>query len=40
MSVNESNISSIKGIEKAGFIKYGIVNVSKITKRYYLEKTL
>ena len=38
MIVREENISSIKGIEKAGFIKCGIVKKSKITLRYCLVK--
>lgn len=37
--VDETNISSIKGIEKAGFVRCGTVRVSKFTKRYVLEKT-
>lgn len=39
MIVDDANIASIKGIEKAGFIKYGVVEVSKYTKRYKLVKT-
>ena len=38
MIVDEKNIASIKGIEKAGFKKCGVVEVSKLTKRYKLCK--
>lgn len=40
MIVDETNIASIKGIEKAGFKKCGIVKVTKITKRYLLKTNL
>ncbi len=36
MIVDESNISSVKGIEKAGFEKCGVIKVSKYMKRYQL----
>lgn len=36
MIVDESNIASVKGIEKAGFQRCGEVKVSKILKRYYI----
>lgn len=35
MIVDESNEPSIKGIEKAGFAKYGVVQKSKFLKRYF-----
>ena len=35
MIVDEANKSSIRGIEKAGFVKYGTVQKNKYTKRYY-----
>ena len=38
MIVDETNISSIKGIEKAGFVKCGTVRVSKFIKQYQLER--
>lgn len=38
MIVKESNTASIRGIEKAGFEKCGIVKKSKILKRYISEK--
>ncbi len=38
MVVDETNPSSIKGIEKAGFIRYGIVKKTKFLKKYYLVK--
>ena len=38
MIVDETNISSIKGIEKAGFVRCGIVKKSKFTKRYHLVR--
>lgn len=34
MVVDEKNISSIKGIEKAGFVRCGYVKVSPLIKRY------
>ena len=37
MIVDEDNTASIKGIEKAGFKKFGIVKITKFTKRYLLE---
>lgn len=40
MIVDEKNTASIRGMEKAGFKKYGIVKVTKFTKRYVLEQTL
>ena len=40
MIVDENNIASIKGIEKAGFQKCGIVEVAKFTKRYLLKTKL
>ena len=36
MIVDEKNVASIKGIEKAGFTKCGLVKVSKVLKRYSL----
>ncbi len=36
MIVDEANLSSIKGIEKAGFQRCGTIRVSKILKRYQL----
>lgn len=36
MIVDETNLPSIKGIEKAGFVKCGSVQKSKISKRYKL----
>ncbi|MBR2988530.1 MAG: hypothetical protein IKC64_02260, partial [Clostridia bacterium] len=36
MIVDESNISSIKGIEKAGFEKRGLVEKTRFLKRYRL----
>ena len=36
MIVDENNVSSIKGIEKAGFVKCGTVEVTKYTRRYRL----
>lgn len=30
--------ASIKGIEKSGFKRYGIIKVTKFEKRYLLEK--
>jgi RimJ/RimL family protein N-acetyltransferase len=38
MIVDKNNIASVKGIEKAGFRKYGEVKVSKIFKRYRIAK--
>lgn len=35
MIVDENNKPSIKGIEKAGFIRCGTVRKSKLTKRYF-----
>lgn len=40
MIVDEENSASIKGIEKAGFTRCGVVEVSKITKTYRLVKSL
>ena len=37
MTVDENNIASIKGIEKAGLIRRGSIRVTKLTKRYVLE---
>ena len=37
MIVDENNIPSIKGIEKAGFERCGNIQVTKITKRYRLQ---
>lgn len=37
MIVDEKNNPSIKGIEKAGFVRCGQVRVSKLTKRYCLN---
>ena len=37
MIVDESNLPSIKGIEKAGFQKCGNIKVTRILKRYKLE---
>lgn len=34
MIVNENNEASIRGIEKAGFIKCGIVKTTRIAKKY------
>ena len=34
MIVDEANDPSIKGIEKAGFVRCGLVSKSRITKRY------
>ena len=39
MIVDESNIASIKGIEKAEFTRCGTVKVSKYIKRYYMENS-
>ncbi len=39
MIVDDANIASVKGIEKAGFKKYGVIEVTKYTKRYKLVKT-
>ena len=36
MIVDESNIPSIKGIEKAGFIQCGKVKKGRFLKRYYM----
>jgi len=35
MIVDEKNISSIRGIEKSGFVKIGKVKKSKLTGIYY-----
>ena len=37
MIVDETNLPSIKGIEKAGFQRWGTIKVTKILKRYKLE---
>lgn len=37
MIVDESNQPSIKGIEKAGFVRCGTVRTTKLTKKYILE---
>lgn len=37
MIVDETNIPSIKGIERAGFVRCGTVHKSKFSKRYYLD---
>lgn len=37
MFVDENNLSSTKGIEKAGFQRCGTIKVSRILKRYQLE---
>lgn len=37
MIVNEDNLSSIKGIEKAGFRRCGTIKVTRLTKRYLLK---
>jgi len=37
MIVDESNQPSIRGIEKAGFVKCGTVRTTKLTKKYILE---
>ena len=37
MIVDETNLPSIKGIEKAGFQKCGTIKVSRFLKRYQLE---
>lgn len=37
MIVDETNLSSIKGIEKAGFQRCGTIKVTRILKRYQLE---
>lgn len=34
MIVDETNTASIRGIEKAGFVRCGSVKVNKLTKRY------
>ena len=39
MIVSEKNISSIKGIEKAGFQRCGFIRKSKLLKRYHREET-
>lgn len=36
MIVDETNLPSIRGIEKAGFVRCGSVHKSKISKRYHL----
>lgn len=36
MIVDERNLSSTKGIEKAGFVRCGVVHKSKISRRYKL----
>jgi RimJ/RimL family protein N-acetyltransferase len=38
MIVDESNLASIRGIEKAGFERCGNIRVTKIMKRYLIEK--
>lgn len=38
MIVDETNLPSIKGIEKAGFVRCGSVQKSKISKRYNLVR--
>ena len=38
MIVEENNTSSIKGIEKAGFEKCGVVQKSRFLKKYYVEE--
>ena len=38
MIVSRNNISSIRGIEKAGFNKFGFVEKSRILKRYLLKQ--
>lgn len=38
MSVDSENVSSIRGIEKSGFKKCGIVKKTRILKRYYIQK--
>lgn len=37
MIVDENNQPSIKGVEKAGFVRCGTVRVTKYTKKYILE---
>lgn len=37
MIVDETNLSSIKGIEKAGFQRCGTIKVTRFLKRYQLE---
>lgn len=37
MIVDETNSSSIKGIEKAGFTRCGTVKVNRLTKQYQIE---
>lgn len=37
MIVDENNQPSIKGIEKAGFVRCGTVRVTKFTKKYVIE---
>ena len=38
MIVDENNLSSIKGIEKAGFVRCGSVYISKFARRYRLVR--
>lgn len=37
MSVDSQNNSSVKGIEKAGFVRVGTVRKTKLFKRYYYD---
>ena len=39
MIVDETNLPSIKGIEKAGFQRCGTIKVTRILKRYKLEQS-
>ncbi len=36
MCVDDGNLPSVKGIEKAGFKKCGVVHKTRVLKRYYL----
>lgn len=38
MIVDETNLSSIKGIEKAGFVRCGLVRKNRLSKRYHLVR--
>lgn len=38
MIVNENNLASLRGVEKADFQKCGSIRISKYTKKYLVEK--
>lgn len=39
MIVDANNVSSVRGIEKAGFKKVGKIKISKVMKKYQIDKS-